>query len=143
MKKIILFLSILSIVACHRANDVEKNFQQAVTAIKAEHFLEAMKILVPLAEKGHAPSQTILAGLYIYAQKIGVPRDETKAFYWTKLAAEQNYAPAFSQLAGFYRSGVGTEKNEEEALKWYKKGADAGDLASQQILARYNQTHEF
>ena len=41
-------------------------------------------------------------------------------------SAEQDYMVGQVNLAGCYLFGHGTEKNEKEALKWYKKAFDNG-----------------
>ncbi|NBT90905.1 MAG: hypothetical protein EBT50_08815 [Verrucomicrobia bacterium] len=41
-------------------------------------------------------------------------------------SAEQDYMVGQVNLAGCYLFGHGTEKNEKEALKWYKKAFENG-----------------
>jgi len=45
--------------------------------------------------------------------------------------AEQGDASAQATLAFMYAKGIGTEKNEEQAVKWYEKAAAQGHLNSQ------------
>lgn len=45
--------------------------------------------------------------------------------------AEQGDASAQATLAFMYAKGIGTDKNEEEAVKWYQKAAEQGHLNSQ------------
>lgn len=52
----------------------------------------------------------------------------TQAVAWWRKAAEQNYHPACVDLAYAYRTGRGVAKDLGEALKWYKKAADAGSV---------------
>lgn len=40
------------------------------------------------------------------------------------------------QLARSYRYGIGVEKNQIQALDWYRRAAENGSLASQLVLAR-------
>ena len=47
-------------------------------------------------------------------------------------AADAGYPVAFSNIGGTYQFDLG---NYAEALKWYRKGADIGDVASQTHLA--------
>ncbi len=44
-------------------------------------------------------------------------------FEITRLAAEQGYAAAQSRLALYYKTGMGVERNDAEAAKWYRKVA--------------------
>lgn len=51
-----------------------------------------------------------------------------QAVAWWRKAAEQGYHPACVDLAYAYRTGRGVAKDLGEALKWYKKAADAGSV---------------
>ncbi len=42
-------------------------------------------------------------------------------------AAENNYLVAFANIGGTYQFDLG---NYSEALKWYRRGADLGDVSS-------------
>ena len=54
----------------------------------------------------------------------GVAQDNMEALKWYRKAAEQNYAPAQSNLGYCYEYGRGVAKDDAEALKWYRKAAD-------------------
>lgn len=86
------------------------------------------------AQMGAAESQFNLGCMYLIGD--GVPKDENKAFEWTKKAAVQNHANAQYNLASFYLQGTGTEINYFEAIKWYEKAAAQGIA-----LAQYNLAH--
>jgi len=61
--------------------------------------------------------------------------DYDTAFQELKPAAEQGDATAQHMLAGMYKGGFGTEKNNQEAIKWYKKAADQGLSAAMYSLS--------
>ena len=42
-----------------------------------------------------------------------------------------------ANVAEFYMEGKGIEKNEEEALKWYRKAAEQGDADSEYAIGQY------
>lgn len=44
-----------------------------------------------------------------------------------KKAADKNYVKAITSLASLYDEGIGTKRDDAEAIKWYKKAADLGD----------------
>jgi len=50
---------------------------------------------------------------------------------WFRKAAEQNYAPAQSNLGYCYDNGRGVEKDYAEAVKWYRKAAEQGHAEAQ------------
>jgi hypothetical protein len=50
---------------------------------------------------------------------------------WFRKAAEQNYAPAQSNLGYCYDNGRGVEQDAEEAVKWYLKAAEQGHAEAQ------------
>ena len=48
----------------------------------------------------------------------------------TKQKAEAGDAEAQDRLGDMYRLGTGTEKNYEEALKWYKASEAQGNISA-------------
>jgi TPR repeat protein len=50
--------------------------------------------------------------------------------------AEQDNAEAQYYLGLCYREGIGIEKNEEEAVKWFRKAAEQDHYDAQKELAR-------
>ncbi len=57
--------------------------------------------------------------------------ERNNAFISTLNAAENGDITALSNLGFMYAKGIGVTKNEEEAVKWYKKAALQGHLNSQ------------
>jgi TPR repeat protein len=55
-------------------------------------------------------------------------------FQKTKARAEADDVDAQYQLAKFYSSGQGTEKNDAEAVKWYRRVAAKKDARGQSML---------
>ena len=70
-----------------------------------------------------------------YANGIGVPRDEAKAFDCYRKSAEMGNLKAQHNLGVMCAAGTATVKpDEKEALKWYRKAADQGSMLSQYAL---------
>ena len=67
-----------------------------------------------------------------YRQGCGVQRDEARSLAWLRRSAESGFPRAFLHLGVFYQRSV--PKNEEEAIKWYEKAAEAGLCAAGEIL---------
>ena len=70
----------------------------------------------------------------------GVPQDYAEAVKWYRLAAEQSYASAQSNLGFMYKNGQGVPQDYAEAVKWYRLAAEQGVAAAQHNLGNmYNQ----
>lgn len=57
-----------------------------------------------------------------------------------KLAEETHYPLAECQVGYFYLNGIGTERNEEEGLRWTMLAAQHGDHDAQMNLAQLQGT---
>ena len=64
--------------------------------------------------------------IYEEAYKLSKAEKYEEAFMLVKKAAEMGYVHAQAQLGILYECGTGTEKNCNEALKWYLKAVDQG-----------------
>ena len=84
------------------------------------------------AEGGDASAQSRL-GL-MYADGIGVPRDDAAAVTWYRKAAEQGDAAAQMNLGKIYAQGQGVDRDDTEALKWFRQAAEQGDAGAQHHL---------
>lgn len=91
--------------------------------------VEAMQVLRPAAQAGHAPSQTLLAFILERADFT----EDAVALY--RAAAEQGDAEGHAGLANAYLSGRGVAKDEKRALQHFSKAADAGHAASVDVIA--------
>ncbi len=60
-----------------------------------------------------------------------VDHNDAEAVEWYRKAAEQNYAPAQTNLGLMYDRGEGVSKDYVEAVKWYRKAAEQGDAKAQ------------
>ena len=68
-------------------------------------------------------------GMNYYEEK-----DYAKAFEYLKPLAESGYQGAYFPVADMYHRGLGVKKDRNEAEKWYKKAAEAGDAKAKRIL---------
>ena len=82
--------------------------------------IEAFKWYWKAAEQGVSQAQFNLGAWYERAQ------DYDMAFILYKRAAEQGDRQAQYNVGHMYYYGKGVEKNEKEAVKWYKKAAEHG-----------------
>ena len=52
----------------------------------------------------------------------------SRALALYRQAAEANYGPALYNLGSMYFNGIGVERDYNEALKWFYKAAEQGDI---------------
>jgi hypothetical protein len=77
------------------------------------------------ADKGDPIAQFELGTLY--ANGVGIPKDDAEAVIWFRRAAEHGNADAQYTLALRYDNGQGVEKDGSQALDWYQKAAAQGN----------------
>lgn len=58
----------------------------------------------------------------------GTPRDYGRAFDYYIKAADQDYANAETNVAWFYREGMGVERNYERSFEYYRRAAMKGEV---------------
>ena len=61
-------------------------------------------------------------------------KDSTQALNYFSYAAQQGYAPAQNNLAWMYENGLGIEQSDTEAIVWYQKAAEQGNIDAQKAL---------
>ncbi|HEY1201960.1 MAG TPA: tetratricopeptide repeat protein [Niastella sp.] len=90
---------------------------------------EYFKLLKRAAYLGHADAQYDLGQQYETMNYLSIENPKynpAKCIYWYTKASVQNHAAACNNLATFYESGEGCEKDVEKALALYKRSADLG-----------------
>ena len=60
---------------------------------------------------------------------------------YKRLANAGNSAAMF-RIAEFYRRGLGTNKDEDEALRWYRSAAENGDMRANKYMGDYYYENE-
>ena len=53
---------------------------------------------------------------------------------WLRKSAEADYVPSQKELGSCYETGSGVEKDDAEAVKWYRKAAEQGDEEAKNVL---------
>lgn len=85
------------------------------------------------ANAGDLQAQYRLGDIFYYGQ-YQVAMDETLAFKWYELAAQQGLAEAQFALAFMWEQGQGTGQDYPEAVKWYAAAAEQGYALAQNSL---------
>ena len=109
-------------VLCAQRDD--QAVDEAIAKIGTEHYVEAVRILRPLAEKSSARAEFNLGMLY--QKGLGVAKDDTTALAWFRKAAAQGLALAQYDVGWMYGNGAGVRHDDAEALAWYRKAAAQG-----------------
>ncbi len=78
------------------------------TALAKEYLLRAANHYIPLAR-------------YRLAVVFEEEKDYKKSFYWYTRAAECHITEAYKKLGEYYMKGLGVEKDEEKARKWFER----------------------
>ena len=104
------------------------SLEDAVAAYRRTDYATAFQVYHVLADQGLAVAQFNL-GL-MYANGLGVSKDETEAMKWYRLAADQGRADAQYQLGHLFYQ----QNNFAEAVKWFRLAADQGRPDAQSNL---------
>jgi TPR repeat protein len=98
-------------------------------AIEQKDYKKAHLLLLPEARKGNAFAQYNVA--FMYANGLGVEKNEVEAVKWYRSAAEQGDATAQANLGLMIVQGRGVKQDYQEGMKWYLKAAEHGNAFAQ------------
>lgn len=84
----------------------------------------ALQWLLKAAGKGHARAAYAIG--QIYADGLGVDKDEQEAVRWYRQAAEASLPSAEYAMGYVLSEGAGIEKDDPTALDWFRKAANHG-----------------
>jgi len=107
------------------ASPANAGFDDGIAAYNRGDFSLALKEWTPLAEKGEARAQVILATMYM--DGLGVAKAPKTAMQWLVLAAKQGHVRAQTYLAYLYEDGYAEAPNLSQAHMWLKIAAARGD----------------
>src|SRR5208282_2857795 len=125
---------VLAVPACEDAvrqfpNSMRLRFQLGRAYENANNFTAAIVQFRKAAEQNYALAQYDL-GL-MYANSVGVPRDDQQASAWFRKAADQDNAKAQFDLGLMYANGLGVPRDYQQAVAWFRKAADQRLVAAQ------------
>ena len=102
----------------------QPRLERGIAYYEKKAYSKALKLLLPLAEKGYARAQLYVGDCY--ANGNGVVMDTEEAVKWYRAAADQELPDAQHRMYKCCIDGVGIERNVENAAKWCRKAADGG-----------------
>ncbi|GEM07049.1 sel1-like and Tetratricopeptide-like helical domain containing protein [Rhodotorula toruloides] len=83
------------------------------------------------AQQNHPAACFALTAWYLVGSPGVLPQSDTEAYLWAKKAAEAGLAKAEYACGYFTEIGIGTCKDQREALEWFRKAALHGDKRAQ------------
>ena len=86
----------------------------------------AAQLLEKAAEQGHVEATYHLGICCHYGHGVEVNLKRACMLYWT--SAQCGYGKGMVLTARFYAEGIAVEQNDDEAVKWYKKATESGDV---------------
>ncbi|KAF7721016.1 hypothetical protein EC973_005555 [Apophysomyces ossiformis] len=86
------------------------------------------------AQQGHREACFALTAWYLVGSPNVLPQSDEEAYLWARRAAEKELPKAEYAVGYFSEVGIGTSKNPEEAMNWYRKAAEHGDKRAIQRL---------
>lgn len=101
------------------------DLERGVVAYEQGDYTTAYLEFHRAAETGDAEAQLKLAEMYYHGR--GVPRSDTQAVRWARLAAEQGYQWAQYGLGVSYARGLGVPKSLVQAYLWLNLAAAQGN----------------
>jgi TPR repeat protein len=110
--------------------NLDKQYERALALMDQEKAGEALPLLEECAECGHLAAQFMLSTIL---RELG---KHEAANQWLMHAAEHGSIDAQYELGMLYESGCGLDKNDEQALFWYRKAATAGNALAADAVAR-------
>ena len=97
---------------------------------------KALELYTKAAEEGYVKSQRNL-GIFYQERK-----QEELAFKWFKKAAKNGVDDCIWKVATRYEMGLGTQKDLDNAIKWYKKGVELKNPYAAIRIARIYENYE-
>ena len=112
---------------------VEQDYEKAIDLLSNAYEVDYSKAQDEYNVFGTSPknhyylerSQLALSKKYLFGE--GKLRNISKAYALTKAAASSSYAPAQLELGFMHSMGIGTPKDHNEAIKWFKAAKESAD----------------
>ncbi|GJN87173.1 hypothetical protein Rhopal_000118-T1 [Rhodotorula paludigena] len=86
------------------------------------------------AQQNHPAACFALTAWYLVGSPGILPQSDTEAYLWAKKAAGGGLAKAEYACGYFTEVGIGTYKDERDALEWFRKAAAHGDKRAMERL---------
>jgi len=130
MRILLLFTLSLGLCVPLMADDVniEAEVQAGIDAYDRGDLMAAMSHYCKAADAGSALAQARLAWIHDLSE------DNAAAVEWYRASAEQGHPDGQYGLGEMYAKGEGVEKDLDEAVLWFTRAAENGNLRAQRVL---------
>lgn len=130
-------LLLLALPSAARA-EADPNLAVAKRAYDASEFVEAARLVRPLAESGNPGAQFLMGQMMFFG--LGMERDDAKAASWYGLAAQAGNTEAQYRLGYLYATGQGVGYDAAAAERYWLAAANKGHRGA--IVALSDFYHE-
>lgn len=127
-RKVLVCIAAALLVASVPVLADEDAFDKAIHEYGCADYPKAYRLIVPLADGGHALAQ-YQRGLML-EQGQGIEADLVEAFKWYKKAADQGIADAYFALGQIYHKGVAVPRDAIQAYAAFDVAATLGHAVS-------------
>jgi TPR repeat protein len=107
------------------AEQIEGLRKRADALFDSKDYLAVYPLYQQLAGLGDGWSMFRMG--YLYANGLGVAKDDAQAAGWYRKGADAGNPKAMTYLGGLYYNGQGVAKDYAQFASWFRKAADAGD----------------
>ena len=135
-----LLIVLLLVQACSWVQANDRASREAVEALKAyavykmAQYEEAYARFLALAKKGNV--QGMLNTANMLSEGLGVAKNETRALFWYRNAADIGDAIGMYYTGRAHELGRGVSQNTDKAQTWYRQSAEAGSTEAQLALGK-------
>jgi len=109
-----------------------ESLKDGLDAYNKHDYVNAFKILKPLAKNGTPSVQSFVAAMY--AEGKGTPKNTQLAIKWWRIAAEKGHIESMTKLGALYYNGEDIKQNIPKSKMWLKKSAAKGDPLAKYLL---------
>ena len=127
------FVALADVIETAEQRDV--TFEQGIVLFEESKFEEALALIKPLAETGHANAQYQMGLMHTWG--VGVAQDETLAQKWYAeafermlIAANGGDGDSMADLGLMLDEGQGVDRDVEAALEWLTKGVEVNNASA-------------
>lgn len=118
------------------------HFNDAQDYRRKNDYINAAKYYKLAADANLSPAQYELAKLYMRGEGVQINFKEAFRLFYLAATNDLPWPGAYTNLGLLYYEGVGVERNLNESIKWYKKGAEVGDSEAMYCLGLSYQSGE-
>lgn len=102
---------------------------EGANSYQNKDYIKAKERFENAASHGSIKAEVMLGTMY--AEGVGVTKDNQQAMVWFRKAAERNDADAQNMMGYLFINGNGVIQDYKQALFWYHKSADSGNAEGQ------------